>query len=173
MASQFNRMTQSSIRRLPPIVLLALHQVMGTVGVIVLSGFICDALFGLVHYAMPSTAEMRASWLLSEIPGFPVQIFFGVAVGFVIARGTLSRAAVWVWVLPFLFLCFGAIIVVHPVGSRWGYLFGNGCKPAAHCFDQFLFTLPFVASLAYTGGAALARFGSRRERTRNIPMTTL
>src|SRR4051794_27107337 len=100
MANELNPTGQSRIGRLPLIVVFALHQVLGTAGVIVLSGFICDALFGLIHYAMPPTIEIGASWLLTEIPGFPVQVFFGFAVGLLIARGALSRAAVWVWILP-------------------------------------------------------------------------
>lgn len=165
MQSQPNITTQPRIRRLPSIVLFALHQVVGTIGIMVLAGFICDALLRLVHSAIPSTADIHANWLLTEIPGFPVQVLLGTAVGFLFARGTLSRAAVWVWIIPSLFLCFGAAIVVHPVGFRLDYLFGSACKPAQHCFYQILFTLPFVTSLAYTVGAALARVRSRRAHT--------
>jgi hypothetical protein len=163
--------TRTRIRRLSPVVLFALHQLIATIGVIVISGVVFDAVFGLLHAAISSTIGIRASWLLTELPGFPVQILLGIALGFLLARASLSRAALWVWVLPFLFLCFGAAFVVHPVGSISAHLFGSACKPVEHCFDQFLFTLPFLASLAYTAGAALARSRSPRERVGRFPTT--
>lgn len=171
-ATQHTATNQSPFDRLPWIVIFALHQILGTAGAIVLSGFICDAGLGLLHRSIPSTVGIRASWLLTEIPGFPVQVVLGFAVGFLIARGTLSRTAVWVWILPFLFLCFGGIVVVHPVGPRFDYLFGDACKPAEHCFYQLLFALPFLVSIGYAAGAWLARVGVTRERTRNIRPTT-
>lgn len=157
MADQSNRTIRLFIHRLPPIVLVLLHQVIGTVGTIILSGIICDALFGLTHTLVPSTRTLRASWFLTEVSGFPVQVSLGLAAGFAITRLLPSRFAVWVWVLPFVFFCFGAMLVAHPVGSRLNYMFGDTCKPAEGCFYQILFTLPFLASTGYASGAAMAR----------------
>lgn len=162
MADQSNHSIHPFVRRLAPIVLVALHQVVGTIGIIVLSGIICDALFGLAHTLIPSTKMARASWFLTEVSGFPVQVSLGLAAGFAIARWVPSRFAVWVWVLPLVFFCFGATLVVQPAGSRLNYMFGDTCKPAEHCFYQILFTLPFLVSIGYASGAAMARLRGRK-----------
>lgn len=86
MQSHSNIAAQARVRRLPSIALFALHQAVGTVGIIVLAGIICDALLGPVHVAIPSIVGVRASWLLTEIPGFPVQALLGFVVGFLFAR---------------------------------------------------------------------------------------
>jgi hypothetical protein len=159
----------SHVRR---ILLFAFHQLMSTIGIAVISGVLCFFIVRSLHMVSPSLTAMRASWLLTEVPGFPVQVLVGVVLGFLLERATRSRSALWVWIIPSLFLCFGAVIVVHPASSTLAHLFGSGCKPAAHCFDQLLFTLPFLASLGYTAGAALGRFKSRCQSSGPFPPTT-
>lgn len=134
-----------------------LHQVISTAGVIVTSGVITSAVMPLLK-ALGVRAS-PVSWFLTEIPGFPLQAVAGIILGFLVERIVGSRSALWVWILPGLFFSFGALVIVHPESSIVVHLLGSGCKPAQHCFDQLLFTLPFIASLGYTSGAVLARFG--------------
>jgi hypothetical protein len=76
----------------------------------------------------------------------------------------------WVWVLPFLSLCYaifaGPIFVLHPDSiiaqasggfSSLSHYFGRGCSPRELCMDQMAFTMPFYASVAYAFGALLER----------------
>ena len=158
-------------RHLRRVLLFALHQLISTIGVIVLSGVLCFDVFALLHVANPLLNATRASWLLTEVPGFPVQILIGLLIGFLSAKVTRSRSLLLVWIVPLLFLCFGALIVVRSTPSILSYLFGSTCKPAEHCFDQLLFTLPFLASLGYTAGATLARSRSRHKNVGPVPTT--
>lgn len=135
--------------------LFTLHQLISTIGVVVVSGVLAFAVIGLVHTIFP--AAISASWLLTEVPGFPVQVFVGIVLGFLLERVTRSSSALWVWILPSFLLCIGALVIVSPTSSILQHLFGSSCKPAEHCFDSLLFTLPFIASIGYSAGAVLAR----------------
>jgi hypothetical protein len=136
--------------------LLLLHQIISTLGVTILSGVLVFAVAGIIHIITPST--FRASWLLTEVPGFPVQFLVAVGLGCLLGNPARSRTPLLVWIPPLGFLAFGASIVTHPRSSAFGYLIGNSCKPSQHCFDQLLFTLPFVAAFGYSIGAAVIGF---------------
>jgi hypothetical protein len=142
------------------VMMFLLHQVISTAGVIVISGVITFAVMPLLNAIGVSVS--RASWLLTEIPGFPLQSVAGILVGYLAERIAGSKSALWVWIVPGLFFCFGAFAIAPSKPSIVVHLLGSGCKPAEHCFDQLLFTLPFIASLGYTTGALLARVGSMR-----------
>ena len=85
---------------------------------------------------------------------------------------------VWVWVLPFLVLCYTVISVptISPqlastllqagvVHSRLSHYFGWGCRTKDRCLDQILVTLPFYTSAAFSIGALVARnMAKRRQR---------
>jgi hypothetical protein len=72
------------------------------------------------------------------------------------------------WVIPFAILCYSLLtatvlipewtsVFVRPGQSWFSHYFGWGCRPAAHCLDQLLITMPFYSSLAYSIGAFLSR----------------
>lgn len=130
-----------------------LHQLISTIGVIVFSGVSVFGLIGLLRMLVPTAP--RASWILTEMPGFPVQFLIGIGLGSVLGKSLRSRSAVWVWILPLVFLVFGLFIVSHPESSSFGHLIGTNCRPSERCFDQLLFTLPFVAALGYAAGVLL------------------
>jgi hypothetical protein len=152
-----NSAVQSRQTRFKRILFFVLHQLISTIGVVAISGVLCFSFVAILHTWYPSLTSRQASWLLTEVPGFPFQILTGLVAGFLLARITRTRSVLLVWIVPLLFLCFGALIVVHPTSSTLAHLFGDACGPADHCFDQILFTLPFLASLAYTVGAVLGR----------------
>src|SRR5262249_21927420 len=98
----------------------------------------------------------------------PVQIVFGLILGWLLGRTLRHRSILWVWAIPFAILCYSVATatVVMPTSvfvspgagqSRFSHYFGWGCRPADRCLDQLLITMPFYSSLAYSLGAALAR----------------
>lgn len=135
---------------------LVVHQLISTIGVIILSALLTFLLYSVFRLIAPSFTTSGASWILTEVPGFPVQIAFGLIVGFVLGRYTRHRIMTRVWILPLTILCFAALFVPKVDSSLFSHFFGGGCSPSNRCFDQLLFTLPCVASAAYASGAKLA-----------------
>src|ERR1019366_772762 len=103
--------------------------------------------------------------ILSENPYFPVQITIGLILGWLTGSCLQRRSMLWVWVLPFLFLCYAIVniptispllpsVLLHSgvTQSRLSHYFGRGCQPKNRCLDQLLITMPFYASSAYSIG---------------------
>lgn len=151
-----------------PALTFALHQFIGMYGIpntgpLVLSlGF--NALFVFGH----SYPQRSFYSIVSEKPYFPVQITFALILGWLLGRALHHRSMVWVWVLPLAILCYSvatarvliptSVLASPGIGqSRFSHYFGWGCRPADHCLDQLLITMPFYSSLAYSLGAALTR----------------
>jgi hypothetical protein len=132
------------------------HQVVSTVGVVVLSALFVTTLFSISHLIRPSFLG-RASLLLTETPGFPVQVVLGLALGFVLGKLMYRRVMMWVWVLPLAILIFAIVFEPRSYSSLFAHFLGGGCSPSGQCFDQLLFTLPCFASAFYAVGAKLAR----------------
>jgi hypothetical protein len=144
-----------------------LHQFIGMYGIsfaapiVFCLGFKLASLFG---HTFPRKTFYS---IVSESPYFPIQIIFAVILGWLLGRVLRHRSMVWVWVLPLAILCYSvASNVLNPtsvltspgVGQSWfSHYFGWGCRPADHCLDQLVITMPFYSSLAYSLGAALAR----------------
>jgi hypothetical protein len=119
-------------------------------------------------------------WVLTGTPYFPVQIFLGLLVGFMVGRHLRHRAMLWVWAIPLAFLCYAFIAVptftpdLTPpeyqagVGeSRLSHYFGWGCQPKNHCIDQTWATLPFYIALSYSLGGLCAQSMPERLRRPN------
>jgi hypothetical protein len=147
-----------------------LHQFIATYGV----SFTAPVVFSLgfkILYLFGHTYPRRDFYsIVSETPYFPVQIVFALVLGWLLGRSLQHRVMLWLWVLPLLVLCYEMIAVPLPVsektsilagsfpgGSLLSHYFGWGCRPANHCFDQVLITLPFYSALAYSIGTFLAR----------------
>jgi len=84
-----------------------LHQIISTVGVLILAGFLTFA----------TSSSSRARWILTETPYFPVQIGLAFLIGFVLQRYLHHRVMQWVWVLPFLILCVSFGLTPLPIGG--------------------------------------------------------
>lgn len=151
------------------VLFFVLHQFLSTIGVIVLSATMVYAMSALLRLICPTP---RASLLLTEVPGFPVQDVVGIVLGFLMYRAFRVRSALWVWLVPSLFLCLGMLVASDARTSIFSHFVGDACRPAEHCFDQVLFTLPFLTSAGYAIGAAIAR---KRTQTRPscVPSTAL
>jgi hypothetical protein len=150
-----------------------LHLLLGTIGIVLLSDVLIGTENSLAQIWNVSVTYKQASWLLTEIPGFPVQAAVGLLLGFVLGKYLKRRYMIWTWVLPFVFTCL--ILAISPFhgSSIFVHFFGTGCSPRNHCFDQFVVALPLIASSAYSLGAWLSIWTSNARKNgakgRNIP----
>jgi hypothetical protein len=147
------------------------HEFMATLGVGISAAFVTDFSFATLRpLGSRLFSSYNASWLVTELPYFPMQIILGLWLGWSFRRRFQHHSMLWVWVLPFLILCYaviaGPIIMLHPDSiiaqagggfSPLSHYFGRGCDPRDLCLDQLMFTMPFYASVAYALGALLAR----------------
>lgn len=150
-----------------------MHQFIATLGVMIGTVF-------LAFQAVPSVPFVRVRinrglhWILTETPYFPLQLSCAVILGYLIFRSRFQHSALlWVWVLPLLWIGLAFFWWVPDVTgitetSRMAHLFGWGCQPKFHCFDQLAFTLPFYSSLAYSSGALLAKLTSKKDLHDNV-----
>src|SRR6266436_5137232 len=147
---------------------LGLHQFIGMYGIPYTAPLVFSLAFKLLFLFGRSDPQRTFYSIVSEKPYFPVQIIFGLILGWLVGRALRHRSMVWVWVLPMAILCYSLVTarVLIPTSvfarpgvfqSRFSHYFGWDCQPSARCFDQLLITMPFYSSLAYSMGAALAR----------------
>jgi hypothetical protein len=145
------------------------HQFIGTwgvVGTVAFLVFYTSAFFGLFGRAIP-TRDIY--WILNQTGYFPLQIGFALFLGWLLGRDLGRRLMLWVWVLPFLVLCYAvaAVPTFFPWGvppslqsgvgqSRLWHYFGPGCQSELRCGDQMMVTMHFYAAAAYSIGALLA-----------------
>ena len=145
-----------------------LHQFIGAYGIPNTAPLVFGLFFKLLFLFGRSYPRRTFYSIVSERPYFPVQIIFALILGWLLGRALRHRSMVWVWALPLAILCYSLVTarVLIPTSvftrpgvfqSRFSHYFGWGCRPADHCLDQLLITMPFYSSLAYSMGAALAR----------------
>ena len=135
------------------------HQLFSTIGIGALAPI---ALFSLVPAlrlfgSTVSISDMRA--VLTQMPGFPVQIVIGLLAGFSAERSLKQEQLKWVWVLPLAVLLCAFVLRSsggRGFGVRFRHFFGKGCQPQNHCYDQLAFTCLFYASVSYSLGAFLS-----------------
>jgi hypothetical protein len=133
------------------------HLLLSTFGVIILSGFLTFASYGMLHTWNPTISAQGASSALTLIPGFPIQATAAIILG--AAAGKLCRgtAVFWVWVVPAAALCFAMSFEPRTEGNLFAHYFGTGCNPSNRCFDQLGFTLPTIAAVVYSLSARISR----------------
>jgi hypothetical protein len=142
-----------------------LHQFIGMYGVPFTAPIVFSLGFKLLFLFGHNYPRKTFYSIVSELPYFPIQIVFAVILGWLLGRVLRDRSMVWIWLLPLAELCYSvATRLLNPtsvfigVGQSWfSHYFGWGCRPADHCLDQLVITLPFYSSLAYSFGAVLAR----------------
>jgi len=163
--------------RRKPVLVFLLHQIIAVIGVPVAAPWayvLCIGVLGLFGRTIYMTHFHR---ILTETPYFPVQILFGLFLGWFLGVYLRHRSMLWVWVLPFAVMCFvfaafpfiGQLALSHYAdlssSSRLSHFFGWGCQPKNHCLDQLMITLPFYSAVAYSLGGLLAR---RTSHARNF-----
>jgi hypothetical protein len=142
-----------------------LHQFIGMYGVPFTAPIVFSLGFKLLFLFGHNYPRKTFYSIVGESPYFPIQIVFALILGWLLGRVLRDRSMVWIWVLPLAVLCYSvATRLLNPtsvltgVGQSWfSHYFGWGCRPADHCLDQLVITMPFYSSLAYSLGAALAR----------------
>jgi hypothetical protein len=141
----------------------ALHQLVGSLGVIFVAPFVTYSIVYVLGFFLRSplsTHQVAAA--LTETPGFPIQAAFGFAVGAQIGFRFKQQYGCWAWVLPFVVLFFAFVrwpisaVEGNPLLTKASYFFGHGCQPRFHCFTQLLITLPAIAAAAYSIGTFVA-----------------
>jgi len=146
-----------------------LHQFVGTLGTAFLAAFALVSLAETGQILHLSSSARWAYWILTETPYYPVQIALAFYLGWVIWKRFPTRSARYVWVLPLLLLVFAVttritlsprstsvLLLPRNEPSHFSHWFGWGCRPAAHCLDQLVLTLPLYVSLSYSVGAQTA-----------------
>jgi hypothetical protein len=152
----------------------AMYQLIATFGVAIGAAILTFSSFALLRPLNPRALSFHnASWILTELPYFPVQILLGLWSGWWFGRRSGRRSMLRVWVLPLLILCYALIAVptltpeaassVLASASPFSHYFGSSCSVRDHCIDQLLVTMPFYASISYSLGALIAREGRREE----------
>jgi hypothetical protein len=142
-----------------------LHQLVATLVVMVAAPLLLAVLAPFLRLVGVSLYMRQFHWILTETPYFPVQVTLALILGYFLRRRIGDRSMAWVWVLPFVILSWALVTNAHVLDwgsgasarARFPRFFGWGCRPADHCLDQLMITLPFYTSLAYSFGAWLAR----------------
>jgi hypothetical protein len=148
-----------------------IHQVVSTTGVAMLSAMSWYSTLELLKLGQVHLTTQATALVLLGIPGFPFQGASGFILGFALARQLRAKSVSYVWILPLLWFCFGALAVAP--SSKLAYLIGGACKVSRGCFYQVLFTLPLVASVLYAVGAVVSRWSLQRSsRHRNSSTKT-
>jgi len=92
-----------------------------------------------------------------SLPYFPVQITFGLLVGYLGRKRFGNRYSFWVWAVPLLILIWH-FVAFRPSAfesfwrARLDHFMGSACRPPA-CFDQTSYTSPVYTSITYVLGA--------------------
>jgi hypothetical protein len=147
-----------------------LHQYIGTLGIVVLAGFLVAYVFDVLQLFGKQVPSHIMFWILTGTPYYPVQIGLGLLLGWSIGRRVQHRAMLWVWILPLAYLTYAIIAIATLVPqlippeyqagvgeTRFKHYFGWGCGDVHPCFDQNAITVLFYVAAAYSIGALLAR----------------
>lgn len=149
-----------------------MHVAIGIVGVEFITFVSAFLVVAIIRHFIPSISPKLPSVLCTQVPGFPLQLVFGFAIGFLLWRLTKQRVAFWAWTPAVALLL---LTIIKFALARSGessfpqiavlsleHFFGKECTLQQHCFDQVMYTLPSVAAASYSFGAFIA---SRRSRT--------
>lgn len=158
-----------------------MHQLIAVCGIAIFAYFLGVSIFEetlpLIFHRNYSIRYLQ--WSLTETPYFPIQIGLGFYFGWMLSRRLHHQSMLWVWVIPFLNLCYALLFVptltpgLTSVMVRAGanqsvlsHYFGWGCQPKDHCLDQLFTTMPLYVSAAYSVGALFGRVRLRPASTR-------
>ena len=120
-------------------------------------------LYPLAHLLDFSLSFRQFNRVLS-VPYFPVQIAFGLVVGYFGQRRFGTRFSFWIWIIPLSvliwhFFAFKTGAFQNSWQVRFEHFMGSTCRPYLNdssgrpCFDQLVYTAPVYTALAYAMGA--------------------
>jgi hypothetical protein len=148
------------------LVWFAVHQFVGTYGIIFAAPYIAAACFDLLRLFGKSYPMASLYWVLSGKPYFPLQTSLGLLLGWLVGRHFRHRTMIWTWVIPLLYLTY-AMFSGSLSRSVVSHYFGWGCRPVNGCLDQITYTLPFYVAVSYSLGALMALNAPERFRRPN------
>jgi hypothetical protein len=101
----------------------------------------------------------------------PIVALTTVAIGYFVSQKIATRAATSVWIVGALWMSYGIYDAISTWSSEWSThptrwsdakvnLFTLDCE-SSECLGQLIFTIPFVAAIAYTLGAWLRKLDTR------------
>src|ERR1700733_4748147 len=142
------------------------HAVFGMIGVSVITAILTFTAVRIVHRFVSGISPKLPNVLLTEIPGFPLQIVVGLLLGYAMWRLTKQRLVFWAWVPPVALLLAMVVRFVSIAGGgsilqSLEHFLGAGCSLKQHCLDQVIYTFPSVAATSYSAGAFVASYMSR------------
>lgn len=137
------------------------HQLLSTLGVIILSGMVG---FAVARFAERWLSHFSPHRALTETHVFPIQIIIAGLISLIVSYTSTSRLMIRVWILPGVILL---ITLIHlsatsSLGNSISVLFGDGCTVRQRCFYQLWFTLPFYSAATYSAVAFLLRSRASR-----------
>jgi hypothetical protein len=145
-----------------------LHQLLSTIGVIVLAAFLTFTAVSLIHHWQPMIGDKDASRVLTGTLFFPIQVTLSFSLGWWLMRRFGQRSSMLVWIIPA-----AAVVIALAHGpffqlgggpaqyNAWSHFFAHGCDIQEGCLDQVIFTLPLLTAAAYSIGAGLADLAGR------------
>lgn len=148
-----------------------LHQLLSTIGVIVLAAFLTFTAVSLIHHWAPGIGNRNASQVLTGWPFFPIQVMLSFSLGWWLMRRLGQRSSMLVWIIPAVIVLIAAAHgpVFEPDAvsvqyNAWSHFFAHGCEVQEGCLDQVIFTLPLLTAAAYSIGAGLADLAGRARK---------
>jgi hypothetical protein len=151
------------------LLIFLMHQLISTVGIGLVVASAATSLLEIVRLTPWQFSELAWYQIFAYRPYFPLHLMTALYLGWFLGRRLGHRAAIWVWILPTLFLCYAVIAIptLTPditssllwsgTGQSWlTHYLGWGCRMKDRCFDQVLVTQPFYTSIAYAIGGRLA-----------------
>ena len=124
-------------------------------GLLLLNGVVAIVVTAILDVslgrAIPSSTVVAVLW--KEII---LSIVLAALLGFGMWRTWRSKAATWTWVIPAIWFIVGLVAVAGR--GIWGPLFLSSASAmgAAGMRSFFLFTIPLIRAVAYSGGAYIS-----------------
>ena len=117
--------------------------------------FIVGALLSLI---LERVFSVHAADAVFAGPVYFGEIGLALIAGFLVNGELRSKSAMWIWVLPAIWLIAWIPDAFKDLyGPRgWGLVFGTKC--GADCLDQLVTVCPFYSSIAYSLGSWAGRF---------------
>ena len=145
--AQASRTEDSWLRKMG---IYSLHLLIAVVGVF--------AVGALVEGILEAVFSLKVAGAVFEGPVFYGQIGFGFLLGYTLNQNLRSKLAMWVWVLPAVWLIWA---IRDALNTAWGGG-GLGCllstKSGDCALEQLIMVCPFYSSVAYSLGS-WARLG--------------
>jgi len=141
-----------------------LHVFICTLGIITGLAVIMTESFRLLHRVDTFFSTSYASYLLTDLPAFPLQVLTGIISGLFLGQFLNKKTLQLLWLIPLAFWSLCLILAWKDRTVIPCQFIDSGCSPGQHGFDTFISFLPALTSTAYCLGAwmRISLLGSRK-----------